>query len=384
MKKEPFNSPELAKNEQKLKKKEKKISDEKETKKIDDMEKFAEDENEFIKDLHRINYLTFSPFSLSFFNKNEISTKDSYDNTNEDLIREQEKENKLLKMINFDYNNYEFNEDLLFNICHGFINPEKLREEKIAGYGQNPAKDTVIFDPTLETNKKSEEKDSVEQLDSFIITQEEEEKRIKEEEERKKQAEISNEINRLNKEIDEFIKKKEGIDFYQEEIKNYSMWKEKLEENKDITNEEKMIFYKKWLHKFHEIETIYNNYRVQIQRTETIKKEREEKKKKEEEQVKLKRLNEDRKFIEELNKIKEKALRRKMMEEKGIIDESLYSDSSNKINSSSSESFATSHYIKGNNTSRMTGRSNKKKKIKQGDRADWMIKKSDNYFDKYL
>lgn len=41
----------------------------KDNKKRDELEKFAEDENEFIKDLHRINYLTFSPFSLSFFNK---------------------------------------------------------------------------------------------------------------------------------------------------------------------------------------------------------------------------------------------------------------------------------------------------------------------------
>ena len=32
-------------------------------------------------------------------------------------------------MINFDYNNNEFNEDLFFNIYHGFVDMDKLKEE---------------------------------------------------------------------------------------------------------------------------------------------------------------------------------------------------------------------------------------------------------------
>ena len=63
--------------------------DDKDSKKIDETEKYAEDENEFIKDLHRINFLTFSPFSLNFFNKS-YSSKDIYKSyyTTEKILEE--------------------------------------------------------------------------------------------------------------------------------------------------------------------------------------------------------------------------------------------------------------------------------------------------------
>ena len=48
--------------------------------------------------------------------------------------KEEEKENekKILKMINFSYDNYEINNDLLFNICQGFIDINKLKEENLS------------------------------------------------------------------------------------------------------------------------------------------------------------------------------------------------------------------------------------------------------------
>ena len=41
-------------------------------------------------------------------------------------------EKKILNMINFNYNNYEINNDLLFNICQGFIDINKLKEENLS------------------------------------------------------------------------------------------------------------------------------------------------------------------------------------------------------------------------------------------------------------
>ena len=373
-KKDPMNPSEISKIEEKRKKKVQ--SDEKDSKKFDDLEKYAEDENEFIKDLHRINYLTFSPFSLSFFNNNESSSKDN-NITNEKLLKEKENENKLFKMIKFDYNRYEFNEDLLFNICHGFVDPDKLREENMVGYQSGGTKKNS--EKIMDSNKNLEEKIELEEMDPEVKLQKEEEEKKKEEE--KKQEEIKSEINRIIKEIYELIKKIANIDFFQEEIKKFNVANKKVGENDDIAIEDKMIFYQQWLDKFHEIENVYNNHRVQIQRTETIKREREEKKKKEEEKERLKKIDEQKQFEEELNKIRESALQRKKLEEKGKIN---MSDSINKKITSNS-GFSNNLNMKVNNKSKKTninnkGKFNKKKKENKSERSDWMYKKSDNYF----
>ena len=390
LKKDPLEVQESEKKEENNKKK--LNNDEKDLKKVDELEKFAEDENEFIKDLHRINYLTFSPFSLSFFNKN-TSSKNYYDS--EKIIKERENENKLFKMINFDYDNYEFNEDLLFNICHGFVDPDKLKEENIIG-GRG-AKNYNMSDLNLNLIKKVDEKDETgenfsSKSNSKISLNKDEDKKddksIKEiKEEKSIDEKLLNEINLIIEEIDSFIKRKENIEFYKGEIKNYYEAKKKIEDLSDMTYEEKKKFYYNWLNKFHEIEVVYNNYRVQIQRTETIKKVREEKMKKKMEEERIRQTNEDNKFLEELNKIREKALQKKLNEEKGIIssNSSMYSDSSMTSNSKLGNSSYTSN-IKESLTNKYTNtnkRKSQKKKTKKTERFDWMIKKNDNYFDQY-
>lgn len=380
LKKDPMESLENTKIEESSKKKTN--SDDKDLKKVDELEKFAEDENEFIKDLHRINYITFSPFSLSFFNKND---KDSY-LSSEKILKEKENENKLFKMINFDYNNYEFNEELLFNICHGFVDPDKLKEENISGAGAGAGKNSLILGVNSDLINKVDEKEEIENSNSNsnLKSEDIEEKK---EEEVNEEVLLVNEINKLIEDINTFIKKKEKIEFYKEEINKYHESKKKFDENLEISNEDKKIFYQKWLDKFHEVEIIYKNYKVQIQRTETIKKVREEKKKKEIEEARLRKINEDNRFIEELNRIKDKALRKKKKEEKGIFDNSsLYSDNSNMTYTSGSIGISNYSNIKGTNASKMTntyGRKSQKKKSKKTERFDWMIKKSDNYFDQY-
>ena len=384
LKKDLLEIPENTKREDNSKKK---INNEdKDSKKIDELEKFAEDENEFIKDLHRLNYITFSPFSLSFFNKG-ISSKDTYHNyTADKILKERENENKLFKMINFDYSNYEFNEELLFNICHGFVDIDKLKEDNIVG--KKIGKSSIFFDSNYDFFKKSRDNSNSKVVDGRKENIKKEQIVNEEEEEKYNEDILINEINELNEEINAFIKKKVKTEFYKEEIRNYMKEKEKID-NMELSYEDKKNFYQKWINKFHEIEILYNNYRVQIERTETIKKVREEQKKKQIEEERIRKINEDNKFMEELNKIRDKALEKKFNEERGIIssNSSMYSDSN--ISNSSGFKGSSNNYsnLRGTMTSKMGSnnikRDGQKKRTKKMERFDWMIKKNDNYFDQF-
>ena len=134
-----------------------------EKKKEDEQDKLIEEENEFLRSLHKINYLTFSPFGLSFFEDNE---KDK-SNINEDILKE--KEEKILNMIDFNYDNFEVTNDLLLNICQGFVDINKLKEENLIKnkekekLKQNEMKTNLI-------NNKQEEKPKEENQNKEKIT----------------------------------------------------------------------------------------------------------------------------------------------------------------------------------------------------------------------
>ena len=117
--------------------------------KEDLIDKELQEEIDYLKTISRLNYLTFSPLSLEYFekikiNENNSSSKkeqninDDYninikDNPNDmkDKNDEEEKEKKLLGLLGFDYNSFELNNDLLFNISQGFIDVSKLKEQNI-------------------------------------------------------------------------------------------------------------------------------------------------------------------------------------------------------------------------------------------------------------
>lgn len=109
------------------------INDNETGKEKEDQEKIFEDEIDHLRNLHRLNYLTFSPFGISFFpNLNSITHQDEEKNKNNYNEEEKiEKENKILNILDFDYNNYEINNDLLFNISMGFIDIDKLKHENV-------------------------------------------------------------------------------------------------------------------------------------------------------------------------------------------------------------------------------------------------------------
>ena len=150
-------------------KKENNNTNNKSTLKEDAVDKELLEEYNYLKDLYRLNYLTFSPFALEYFEKinepkhqsnknnnnnnendsinitndsntnieNNENNKNKNNNTlnmnkNEEINEEQnEKDNKLLKLLNFDYNSFELNNDLLFNISQGFIDISKLKETNL-------------------------------------------------------------------------------------------------------------------------------------------------------------------------------------------------------------------------------------------------------------
>ena len=66
-------------------------------------------------------------------NNININNENFYNyNKKEEINDEQkEKDDKLLKLLNFDYENFELNNDLLFNISQGFIDLNRLKESNV-------------------------------------------------------------------------------------------------------------------------------------------------------------------------------------------------------------------------------------------------------------
>ena len=119
-----------------------------EKKKEDEQDKLIEEENEFLRSLHKINYLTFSPFGLSFF---EDNGKDK-STMNEDLLKE--REDKILHMIDFNYDSFEVTNDLLLNICQGFVDINKLKEENLL---KNKEKEKEKQKETINNNNNNKQ-----------------------------------------------------------------------------------------------------------------------------------------------------------------------------------------------------------------------------------
>ena len=221
-----------------------------EKKKEDDQDKLIEEENEFLRSLHKINYLTFSPFGLSFF---EETGKDK-NNMNEDLMKE--KEEKILHMIDFNYDNFEVTNDLLLNICQGFVDINKLKEENLT---KNKEKERA----------KEKQKELINNLkiNSYnkVENEKQEEPKIEKENFDKYEQEFFNKIKtKLNK---SFYK-----DFLTPCLEEFNAAKDKLERKLVMTN---------WKQKIKEKDDEYEIYL----------KEKEEKERKErEEQMRLKEI----------------------------------------------------------------------------------------------
>ena len=223
-----------------------------EKKKEDEQDKLIEEENEFLRSLHLINYLTFSPFGLSFFDENN---KDNQ-NLGEEYLKE--KEDKILHMIDFDYNNFEVTNDLLLNICQGFVDINKLKEENLTcnKTKNNPNNNTVNNNNNINNNnKKISNNNLVNDVGNIPIKEKKEEK----------------DEDETDDEVYEDANRKRKIDFYSDLIKQFD------EEISKVNKSEKKNFIKKWKNKFKDKDKEYEEYLKKIKEEERKKKQEEKK-----------------------------------------------------------------------------------------------------------
>ena len=252
-------------------------------KKEDEKEKeLIKEENEFLRSLHRINYLTFSPFGLSFFDDN------FKDNSNMGEEYYKEREEKILNMINFDYNKFEVTNDLLLNICQGFIDINKLKEENLE---VNRAQDLQSSNSVFSTTNINSTNATTNYKPDISTTA------IRERDEPEKdEDELSEE------DFYENINKKRKIDFFKDLIKKYD------DETSKMTRSEKRENIKKWKDLLDDKEKEYTEHQKKVKEEEKKKKEEEkknkeiEKKKEKERKEKMKKEEELKKGLEEIMK----------------------------------------------------------------------------------
>ena len=225
-----------------------------EKKKEDEQDKLIEEENEFLRSLHRINYLTFSPFGLSFFDDNNKDTQ----NLTEDYLKE--KEDKILHMIDFDYNNFEVNNDLLLNICQGFVDINKLKEENLTS-------NKNINNPNNNNNNSTNNNNNINPNNNNLVNDVGNIPIKEKKESEKEEDEISED------ELCEDANRKRKIDFYNDLIKKFD------EEMSKVEKSEKKNFVKKWKTLFKDKDKEYDEYLKKLKEDERKKKQEEKKQK---------------------------------------------------------------------------------------------------------
>ena len=288
-------------------------------------EKLNEEETEFLQKINKLNYLTFSPFGESFFphkfNEKNIKEKNNKDNSNNNLEKNK-KEEKMLDILDFDYEHYLLNNDLLFNISMGYIDITKLKKENIV------SNDYLI-------NKKEK------------INQEEKKMRImaKIKEENPTKSEFKCEVpfkQNLYDRLQNFAYRYRNEEFFMKMISEFNSEMSiitKLEKNS-----EKNRLLLKWESEFKDKQIKYNFLMQKKERME--KKEIKLQKEKEQElYLEQKKIDEQQKILEsELNKLRNKVKKRN----------SLNSNQRQGIKSIESSSSYTNKYNSVNNTEKNT------------------------------
>ena len=302
-------------------------------------ERYTQEENEFLKELHRINYMTFSPFALEFFENSIIQNNNKVsENLFDQNANNFEKEKKMLDILDFDYDKYDFNKYLLLNICNGFIDIEKLKERNMINYKK-------------ENNLNSSPDKTQENLsgmdDSELYSRKSDVESITDVKDIIGESDYDFDNDSLNEKMTAFIKRNSNIEFFRSQIEKYN------EEKKNIANlkgKVKRDFKKKWEARLKEIEDVYKKYRIQINKSESVRKIKEEKKQKEVMRETLKKEREEKEYEEKLRKIQQNGRKAKKQKNK---NKSVDNDKNNR------------------------------NKIKDEGRFNWMVKKSDNYFNDF-
>jgi len=261
----------------------------------EDQEKLFEEEIDHLRNLHRLNYLTFSPFGLSFFpNLNSMIDEEHYKyNTHETEEELNEKENKILNIIDFDYNNYEINNDLLFNISMGFVDINKLKHENVVS-SENFIPRSERFTNNTQLNNSS------------IRTKSQ---HVKKSVDNIYNKNIEFKVDLMNKLV-RFVKENENVEFFTSTINNF--YKELNIITNLTKNNEKNKLLLKWEKIFIERQKLYQKYLLDLQDKERKKRKKERIRKdmeKKIEEEKMQKIRQEKKFEEELEKIRKKGLK---------------------------------------------------------------------------
>ena len=257
----------------------------------EDQEKLSEEEIDYLHNINKLNYLAFSPFGTSFF-----PDLNSINKTEE---KNDQKEKEILNIIDFDYNNYEINNDLLFNIGMGFIDINKLQLENV-----------ITSDKKAKLKNKKTKKNLIEN----ITSNENNNSIIQEKKENEDNNEISDskELNTtLMEEINGFIENNKNISFYKDIFKEFNKELSDLEKSEDIDKENEAL--EKWKIKFEKKKKSYKLYLIKEE--EKKKKEKEEEKIRKETEMKLEKerlekINKEKELFKELEQIRIKSLRK--------------------------------------------------------------------------
>ena len=264
----------------------------------EDPEKLYEEEVNYLRGINQINYLTFSPFGDSFFpykykNKKYNNNKEK-DNSYEEKINEEtsdinDRENKILNIIDFDYNNYEINNDLLFNISMGFIDMGKLKQENVVS--------SDSFVPRSERFNNGRKL-----VNKFIRKKDLENKKILEYDVEFKSDLMDN--------ILKFVNKNENIEFFSKTINNFYKEYTKIEHMNKNMEKNKLLL--KWDKIFKERQKMYKNYLIELEKKERQKRKQQKLQKEIDERIhreKLKQYEQEKEFENELEKIRQKGLK---------------------------------------------------------------------------
>jgi len=239
-----------------------------------EQEKIFEDTIDHLRNLHRMNYLTFSPFGMSFCPDLNSIKKKTNDHGTEEAI---EKENKILNIIDFDYNNYEINNDLLFNISMGFIDMSKLKLENL---------DRLKNNENLKQDKSN------------------------------KDEEVELKTDLMNK-LEKFVKDHEKIEFFSSCINEFHKDFNSLQGLNKNSEKNKILL--KWEKILTDKNKLYQKY-LNEQKEKERKKRKEEKLKKEmEEQQRLIKIQQEKKFEAELEKIRRKATKKIVKDRRSLL-----------------------------------------------------------------
>ena len=264
----------------------------------EDPEKLYEEEVNYLRGINQINYLTFSPFGDSFFpyrykNKKFNPEKEKENSCDEKLNEDgadiNDRENKILNIIDFDYNNYEINNDLLFNISMGFIDMSKLKQENVVS--------SDAFVPRSERFNNGRKL-----VNKFVRKKTEEEKSIFEYDVEFKSDLMEN--------ILKFVNKNEHNEFFKKTINNFYKEYTQIENmNKNIEKNKLLL---KWDKAFKERQKLYKTYLIELEKRERQKRKQQKLQKEMDEKIykeKLKLYEKEKEFGNELEKIRKKGLK---------------------------------------------------------------------------